>query len=86
MTAAESSPLLYGPVMLALLGAPCAVCAHHARYVDGDRRVIHVDLRLRPCLLPPNSTTAAVSTDAREVDADVRCERHIDAMTLGHEE
>lgn len=53
MTAAESAPLLAGPVLLPLLGAPCAVCAHAARYVDGDRRVIHTDLRLRPCALPP---------------------------------
>lgn len=60
MTAVESSPRTYLPVMLPLLGAPCAVCAHPARYVDGDRHVIHADLRLRPCPLPP---IPAVATD-----------------------
>ncbi|MEV6226878.1 hypothetical protein AB0L88_03155 [Saccharopolyspora shandongensis] len=68
MTAVESAPVLYGAVLLPLLGAPCAVCAHAARYVDGDRHVIHNNLRLRPCPLPPNPTTApAVPTDFAEV-------------------
>ncbi|MGW1682471.1 hypothetical protein [Saccharopolyspora sp. NPDC002376] len=67
MTAVESAPLLYGPVLLPLLGTPCAVCAHPARYVDGDRHVIHTDLRLRPCQLPPNPAPPAVTTDLAEV-------------------
>ncbi|MEV5543078.1 hypothetical protein AB0L13_40285 [Saccharopolyspora shandongensis] len=67
MIAAESAPVLYGPVMLPLLGARCAVCAHPARYVDTDRYVMHVDLRLRPCPLPPNPTATAVPADFAEV-------------------
>ncbi|MER7009889.1 hypothetical protein ABT324_00475 [Saccharopolyspora sp. NPDC000359] len=41
-------------VLLPLLGTPCAVCAHPARWVDTTRHVVHVDLRLRPCPLPPD--------------------------------
>lgn len=62
MSAAGAVPWAHGPVLLPLLGAPCAVCAHAARYVDGDRRVIHTDLRLRPCPLPPIPAVPA-STD-----------------------
>ncbi|MER7078157.1 hypothetical protein SAMN05216506_113169 [Saccharopolyspora kobensis] len=39
---------------LPLLGNACAICAHPARWVDSTRHVVHVDLRLRPCPLPPN--------------------------------
>ncbi|MGW5645031.1 hypothetical protein ACWEV3_40820 [Saccharopolyspora sp. NPDC003752] len=56
------------PVLLPLLGTPCAVCAHPARWVDTDRHVVHVDLRLRPCPLPANPTaTPAVPADLAEV-------------------
>lgn len=62
MTAPASAP-----VLLPLLGTPCAVCAHAARYVDGDRHVIHIDLRLRPCQLPPIPAMPAVPANFAEV-------------------
>ncbi|WP_263251606.1 hypothetical protein [Saccharopolyspora rosea] len=55
------------PMLLPLLGTPCAVCAHPARWIDTARHVVHVDLRLRPCPLPPNPAIRPVSTDLAEV-------------------
>ncbi|MGW1679364.1 hypothetical protein [Saccharopolyspora sp. NPDC002376] len=55
------------PVLLPLLGTPCAVCGHPARYVTAGRHVIHVDILLRPCLLPPIPAMPAVPADFAEV-------------------
>lgn len=46
-------------VWLPLAGTQCAVCGQPARYADSYRVVLHVDLRQRPCALPPFPATPA---------------------------